>query len=99
MQMYSYGKMLLILIGYLMLIENIALFYKMLLILIGYLMLIENIALFYKIDKRPKIKSQWSTKYIYIYIYVYSIAPLSTVNTFQELPRLRETADNAERYI
>jgi hypothetical protein len=29
----------------------------------------------------------------------YSSAPVSTGNTFQDLPRLRETADNAERYI
>jgi hypothetical protein len=26
-------------------------------------------------------------------------APKSTGNTFQDLPRLRETADNTERYI
>jgi hypothetical protein len=30
---------------------------------------------------------------------MYSSAPVSTVNTFQDLPRLRETADNTERYI
>jgi hypothetical protein len=30
---------------------------------------------------------------------VYSTAPVSTGNTFQDLPRLRETADNTERYI
>jgi hypothetical protein len=29
----------------------------------------------------------------------YSSAPVSTGNTFQDLPRLRETADNTERYI
>jgi hypothetical protein len=29
----------------------------------------------------------------------YSSAPISTGNTFQDLPRLRETADNTERYI
>jgi hypothetical protein len=29
----------------------------------------------------------------------YSSAPVSTCNTFQDLPRLRETADNTERYI
>jgi hypothetical protein len=28
-----------------------------------------------------------------------SCAPVSTGNTFQDLPRLRETADNTERYI
>jgi hypothetical protein len=28
----------------------------------------------------------------------YSSAPVSTGNTFQDLPRLRETADNTERY-
>jgi hypothetical protein len=26
-------------------------------------------------------------------------APVSTGNTFQDLPQLRETADNTERYI
>jgi hypothetical protein len=30
---------------------------------------------------------------------MYSSAPVYTGNTLQELPRLRETADNAERYI
>jgi hypothetical protein len=30
-------------------------------------------------------------------VYTYS-APVSTGNTFQDLPRLRETADNTERY-
>jgi hypothetical protein len=30
---------------------------------------------------------------------IYSSAPVSTGNTFQDLPRLRETADNTERYI
>jgi hypothetical protein len=29
----------------------------------------------------------------------YSGAPVSTGNTFQDLPRLRETADNTERFI
>jgi hypothetical protein len=29
---------------------------------------------------------------------IYSNAPVSTGNTFQDLPRLRETADNTERY-
>jgi hypothetical protein len=29
----------------------------------------------------------------------YSSAPLSAGNTFQDLPRLGETADNTERYI
>jgi hypothetical protein len=29
----------------------------------------------------------------------YSSAPVSTGNTFQYLPRLREIADNTERYI
>jgi hypothetical protein len=29
----------------------------------------------------------------------YSSASVSTGNTFQDLPRLRETADNTERYI
>jgi hypothetical protein len=29
----------------------------------------------------------------------YSSAPVSTGNTFQDLPRLREIADNTERYI
>jgi hypothetical protein len=28
----------------------------------------------------------------------HSSAPVSTGNTFQDLPRLRETADNTERY-
>jgi hypothetical protein len=30
---------------------------------------------------------------------MYSSASVSTGNTFQELPRLYETADNTERYI
>jgi hypothetical protein len=30
---------------------------------------------------------------------MYSSAPVSTGNTFQDLSRLRETADNNERYI
>jgi hypothetical protein len=30
---------------------------------------------------------------------VYSSAPVSTGNTFQDLTRLRETADNTERYV
>jgi hypothetical protein len=30
---------------------------------------------------------------------MYSSAAVSTGNSFQELPRLRETADNTERYI
>jgi hypothetical protein len=29
----------------------------------------------------------------------YSSAPVSTGNTFQDLPRLRETVDNTESYI
>jgi hypothetical protein len=29
----------------------------------------------------------------------YSSAPVSTCNTLQNLPRLRETVDNTERYI
>jgi hypothetical protein len=29
----------------------------------------------------------------------YRCAPISAGNTFQDLPRLRETADNTERYI
>jgi hypothetical protein len=29
----------------------------------------------------------------------YSNTPISTGNTFQDLPLLRETADNTERYI
>jgi hypothetical protein len=29
----------------------------------------------------------------------YRCGPVSTGNTFQDLPRLRETADNTERYI
>jgi hypothetical protein len=29
----------------------------------------------------------------------YSCAPVSTVNTLQDLSRLHETADNAERYM
>jgi hypothetical protein len=47
--------------------------------------------------------------YLFIKIYVNSLlgidkvekssAPVSTGNTFQDLPRLRETADNTERYI
>jgi hypothetical protein len=30
---------------------------------------------------------------------VYSSAPVSTGNTYQDLPRLCETTDNTERYI
>jgi hypothetical protein len=30
---------------------------------------------------------------------MYSGAPVSTGNTFQDLPQLRETADNTESYI
>jgi hypothetical protein len=30
---------------------------------------------------------------------IYICAPVPTGNTFQDLPRLRETADNTERYI
>jgi hypothetical protein len=30
---------------------------------------------------------------------IHSSAPVSTGNTFLDLPRLRETADNTERYI
>jgi hypothetical protein len=49
--------------------------------------------------------------YIYIYIYIctcackylcihiYMCVSVSTGNTFQDLPRLRETVDNTERYI
>jgi hypothetical protein len=29
----------------------------------------------------------------------YSCAPVSTGNMFQDLPRLRETADKTERYV
>jgi hypothetical protein len=32
-------------------------------------------------------------------VWTYSSAPVSRSNTFQDLPRLRKTADNAERYI
>jgi hypothetical protein len=31
--------------------------------------------------------------------HISSSAPVSTGNTFQGLPRLRETTDNTERYI
>jgi hypothetical protein len=34
-----------------------------------------------------------------MHICIYNSAPVFTVNTFQDLPRLRETADNTERYI
>jgi hypothetical protein len=30
---------------------------------------------------------------------MYRCSPVSTGNMFQDLPRLRETADNTERYI
>jgi hypothetical protein len=30
---------------------------------------------------------------------LYSSSPVSTGDTFQDLPRVRETADNTERYI
>jgi hypothetical protein len=33
------------------------------------------------------------------YIWIDRCAPVSTGNTFQDLPRLRETADNTESYI
>jgi hypothetical protein len=42
---------------------------------------------------------------VYILIYrisdsrIYVSAPVFTGNTFQDLPRLRETADNTKRYI
>jgi hypothetical protein len=36
--------------------------------------------------------------YIYIYIYIYRCAPVSTGNTFQDLPQLCETAENSQRY-
>jgi hypothetical protein len=36
---------------------------------------------------------------MYVCIYLYRCAPVSMGNTFQNLPRLRETADNTERYI
>jgi hypothetical protein len=32
-------------------------------------------------------------------VVIYSSAPVSADNTFQDLPRLCETADNTERYI
>ena len=35
----------------------------------------------------------------FIYIYIYRRTPISTGNTFQELPRFRETTDNTEHYI
>jgi hypothetical protein len=40
--------------------------------------------------------------YVEIWIYLrnmYRCAPVFTGNTFQDLLRLRETADNTERYI
>jgi hypothetical protein len=36
---------------------------------------------------------------IHLLVYIYSSAPVSTENTFQYLPRLRETANNTESYI
>ena len=56
----------------------------------------------------PSLFTSWSgytstPTYIYIYIYIYishtQADPLSMGNTFQDLPRLRETADNTERKI
>jgi hypothetical protein len=35
----------------------------------------------------------------YILNYKFSSAPVATGNTFQDLPRLREAADNTESYI
>jgi hypothetical protein len=35
----------------------------------------------------------------YTHTHTHSSAPVSAANTFQDLPRLRETADNTERYI
>jgi hypothetical protein len=32
-------------------------------------------------------------------IFKIQVCPVSTGNTFQDLPRLNETADNTERYI
>jgi hypothetical protein len=58
------------------------------------------------------LKRLLELQYIYIYIYIYihtytytyihthiQICLLSRGNTFQDLPRLRETTDNTERYI
>jgi hypothetical protein len=45
----------------------------------------------YKIIKNKLERSFWKKEY--------TCAPESTGNTFEDLPRLRETADNTERYI
>jgi hypothetical protein len=57
-------------------------------------------------DMLPRLFPSWSgqglistTVYIYIYADPPPLFPLSTGNTFQDLPRLREAADNTERYI
>ena len=36
--------------------------------------------------------------YIYIYTHIHRRTPISAGNTFQDVPRLREAADNTERY-
>jgi hypothetical protein len=49
------------------------------------------------------INSAQKCNAIYVYGYFnvinYSSVPVSTGNTFQDLPQLRETAYNTERYI
>jgi hypothetical protein len=64
------------------------------------------------IDPNSKMNENYRRRYLFIEKYnldsclerrgeimKYSSAPVSTGNTFQDLPRLRETADNTERYI
>jgi len=47
----------------------------------------------YKLHRLKK-KPLWFLTYV-----IYRRIPVSADNTFQHLPRLRETADNTERYI
>jgi hypothetical protein len=43
-------------------------------------------------------KPKYCTYTKHTHVYIHS-APVSTGNTFQDLPRLCETADNTERYV
>ena len=46
---------------------------------------------------RSVVEVKYNNKKIHIYIYKRNL--VSAGNTFQGLPRLRETADNTERFI
>jgi hypothetical protein len=45
-----------------------------------------------------KLRSAFFVTTLHIYVFAYSSPPVSTGNTFQDLPRLRETVDDTERY-